>query len=179
MKSAFLILFALTAQTLFSTSAFAAWNQILVCDGGKVWLDVNSDNRTQIQLVSINTEANKFLSSIGTYYNYLSGNELGWQGVQPAGVFTSEDFVGATSSTNYLGGSSASLIAGEYQTGHSTYTSFFREGNDGLKVQVTFRNITRCIDNAYNGRFGTCSKGTENVAYEYKGDWHFSGCHNP
>lgn len=174
--------FTLVAVTLFlsfANQANADWNTILRCDNGNVWVDVNSSQRTQVQLVSRNRQANHYFEfTLGTSLSSAGGGdwEVTWSGLQPQGVYGPADFQGATYSRDFANQTYPKSLLGDYVQTYKEYVSFFRVEGDALKVQVTRRDLNKCVNNAYDGRFGRCSQGTYYVAYQYVGDWIFKNC---
>ena len=165
-----------------SSIGFADYNRILVCDAGQVWVDVNPANRTELQLVSRDSRANYYLNhELQAYASYEGGQdgtwETVWRGVQPRGVFTASDFQGATLAADFTRNSIPSFKHGEWIVGYREYVSFFRVGMDGLKVQVTLSNVSKCVNNNHDPKFGRCAQGTYYAGNEYVGDWTFTGCH--
>lgn len=176
-----LALFALTAA-LASPLAQADWNKIISCEGGRAWIDVNSNSRTQLQFVNTIAEANRhMMNDLHASYDSWGGDsntgngELVWSGTQPQGVFAASDFEGATSGRR-RGGSYASQYNGEWLLSFTEYASFFRISADQIKLQITRSDIQKCVNNQYDARLGRCAQGSHSVPDEYVGDWVFNDC---
>ena len=73
---------AFVVATLFSISPLYAENfqKILECDNGQVWVDVDRDQRQQIQLVVRNREANRFFhhQGVGGIASSIGGTDFEW-----------------------------------------------------------------------------------------------------
>ena len=179
MKKTIIVLVGLVSGFLTPSASFAQWDDLVTCNNKSMIVQVNSEDRTKLQFLSVNADANAHLfRDLGASSDFMSGNKYGVQGIQPKGVFTATDFQGATKSYDWTRNTYASLKNGDYVLGYREFFSFLRVENDNskIKVQITRNDITKCVDRLYDGRFGKCAKGTYKVAYEYVGDWVFTDC---
>lgn len=179
---------ALTATIACSTQqgsrnelkAAGNWKQVLVCDQGSAWVDVDLNNRRHLQLVIRNRAANDHLDSMmaSAGLMYVSGGswERGYEG------FQDYDYNGIGTDAGKMQKFGGSRTAVSLDRGYTRYgLSFeehlsFRQDGSGLKVEFTRTNIEQCRQ--YSGRFGTCGdSGTFHIDNEYRGNWFFKDCH--
>jgi hypothetical protein len=155
----------------FTHTAFAKWDKLFTCDNGKVHVDVDSEQRTRVQLVIARSDAAHYLYEVlNMGFDYYSGGEVGVKGYQARGVFHRDDFVGAETRMTY---NLLRQVGNEKYLRYTESAYFYREGT-GLKVEVIRTNIEKC--EGYNGRFGTCA-GSSYIQSQYAGNWYFPGCY--
>lgn len=170
----------ITANSEIKDSS-SKWQKILSCDNERVWVDVDVNERRNLQLVIRNREAIRYFDSImakaGSIY-WAGGSEQGFAGGQERGIFGSDELIGANYVSHYY---SYDGTAMPLERGYSAYaTSYdetitFKQENGGLKVEFVRSNINQC--HHYYGRYGKCDEqGTFFIESQYRGNWFFGNC---
>jgi hypothetical protein len=151
----------LTVMLLTKTTWAENWQPLVVCDGGAAVLDVNADSRTYLQLLIRNQNILSYLHQVGAVSLKYGQNELILRGQQERGVFSPQDFKGATNYGN---------------------VTFYRDGNG---IKLVFSHDTKCWTEYPPG--SSCRDNPLSMACESAGtmkcergseraNWYFQSC---
>ena len=151
------------------------WQRILTCDQGRFWIDVDLNERRNLQLVSRDTTANGYLTTLAVLPTTQSSDlaQMTFNVSHEVGIFKASDFAIASgqSSVNLA---APTQIGDDYMTQFSVMTRAFRDaGSGGVKLEFvrTAMQICTFFDLATN----TCN-GTYGVRDRYIGNWYFANC---
>lgn len=153
------------------------WQRLLVCDQGRTWVDVDLNERRNIQVVSRDLAANQYLA--GQYVIMTSEtadlSQVTFQLHQDTGIFKISDF-NVASSQESVTLKTPVLIGTDYMTQYSVVSRAFRDANSG-GLKLEFVRATMQICNFYDAETATCSGNlTYAVRDRYIGSWYFSSC---
>lgn len=166
----------------------AAWYKLFTCNGGQAVLDVNGNERRNLQLVIRDANIIKFFNDRGVVQSHYGDTELvvsGWTGYvdfgrahgpvvhgQPyggAGVFDRSDFREVIANYNFFNG--------------NTNNPFARILHDGSGIKIQFGQIegrgcaqtqTYCPGDGFDCQTSCVDEYTE---YVEKANWYFNDCH--
>lgn len=174
-----------TAETTESALT-SDWRQTLTCNGGAAALDINGNERRNVQFVIRDANAVRYLNQIGAVSSRFGANEIvlsGWTGrvnwwdglgprleAQPyggAGVFSAGDF--------------HEMIA-DHNTYEGGFGRFVRVAREGAGIRVQFGTIEKrgCAKSEtydVGDGFGTqTSCVADYSAYVETANWYFDDC---
>lgn len=153
----------------------ATWEQILTCDSGTVWVDIDTTERRNLQVVIRNPTAIKYLETlqVSTAEDSTS-TEMIFRVRQASGIFQASHFTSAEALTDVDGRGRAFPVDNEYMTKYTNHTYLYRDGK-GVKIEFARSNMSIC--NFFDSSSGTCVGGrTHFVPSRYVGNWYFSSC---
>lgn len=158
--SKFLFVFAIAISGM---AQGASWGKVLDCDGGAAVVDVNRDERRNLQLVVRNQGILKYLHQTGAVtlkYGDTEAIAFGWQN---HGVFSPSDF-------RYMNGQAKSMWDNRI-----VYAN--RDGG-GLKVRfVDRRSYTEKPAHCEDCLSMACESQCKTVSYEVElANWYFQRC---
>jgi hypothetical protein len=162
------------------------WLKVLTCDNGAAVLDVNANERRNVQFVIRDQNIVGYLNNVGAVHSSYGAREViasGWTGYvdwsapngpavhgQPyggPGIFYQSDFREIIADYNYYGGQNGS------------FTRVFRDGA-GMKIQYGQIEQTSCLHTSceYVGDgFGTvCNCDSWQTRFTEKANWYFGSC---
>lgn len=153
------------------------WQRLLVCDQGRTWVDVDLNERRNVQVVSRDFAANQYLASQFVIMTSQTADlsQVTFQLHQDTGIFKTADF-NVASSQESVTLKAPVLIGTDYMTQYSVVSRAFRDANNG-GLKLEFVRATMQICNFYDADSATCSGNlTYSVRDRYIGNWYFSSC---
>ena len=153
----------------------ATWEQILTCDSGTVWVDIDSTERRNLQIVIRNPAAIKYLETLQvSTAEGSTPTEMIFRVRQISGIFHASQFTSAEAINNVDGRGRALPVDNEYMSKYTNHTYLYRDGQ-GIKIEFARSNMSIC--NFFDSSNGTCLGGRTHFApSRYVGNWYFPSC---